>query len=189
LISIINAVYLSFKIQNKVVCTTTDNGSNFVKPFKTYYTLPNLEDNELKDEDDNELEFIDLTEILEEGENNLEETQETTIHLPRHFRCASHTMNLIATSDIDAYFIDKNQINKNNPSFQSLRKLYRKVMTNLSKLWSKQNQSTIIAETIHNTLEVYLKILNKTRWNSIFDALIQIKHFITSHTVLLNFII
>lgn len=179
-------VYLSFKIQNKVVCTTTDNGSNFVKAFRTYYTVPNLEDSELEDEvdgDDNELEFIDLTEILEEGENNIDETQETTIHLPRHFRCASHTMNLIATSDIDAYFNDMNQINKNNPLFRSLKKLYRKNMANLSKLWSKQNQSTIIAEHIHDTLEVYLKVPNKTRWNSTFDSLIQIKNLIATHGI------
>jgi len=121
-------IYLSFKIQNKVVGTTTNNGSNFVKAFKTYYTLPKLEDNELEDGDDYVLEIIDLTQILEEGENNLEETQETTIHLPRHFRCASHTINLVATSDIDAYFIDKNQINKKNPSFHHLR-------NRIGKLW------------------------------------------------------
>lgn len=72
-------------------------------------------------QDDNELEFIDLNEILEKGEKNLEET---IIQLPRHFRCASHTMNLIATSDIDAYFIDKDQINKNNFLLQTLKKLY-----------------------------------------------------------------
>lgn len=34
-------------------------------------------------------------------------------------------------------------------------------MANLSKLWSKQNQSIIIAECINNTLEVYLKVPKK----------------------------
>jgi hypothetical protein len=142
-----------------------------VKAFKTYHTLPNLEDNkELEDEDDNELELIDLTEILE-GEDNLEETQGTTIHFiicSINLCHTSHPMHLIATIDIDAYFIDENQINKNNPSIQSFKKLYREVMTNLSKLWSRQNQSTIVAEHIHNTLGVYLKVPNKTRWNSTF---------------------
>lgn len=62
------------------------------------------------DEGYNKLEFTDLIEILE-TENNLEGT---TIYLLRHFRCASHTINLLVTSDIDAYFFNKNQINKNN---------------------------------------------------------------------------
>lgn len=109
-------VYLSLKIQNKVVGKTTNNGSHFVKTFQTFYAGTNFEDNEL--------EFINLTEILE-GENNL---KETTIQLHRHFMCASHTLNLIATNDIDAYFINKVQINKNNRSFQTLNKFYRKVI-------------------------------------------------------------
>lgn len=95
-------VYLSFKIQNKVICTTTDNGSNFVKVFQRYYTWPNNED-EL-DLDKNELvEFVDLSNLLEEEQNN---SEETTVHLPCHYRCVSNTLNLIATSDIEAYFID-----------------------------------------------------------------------------------
>jgi len=81
-------------------------------------------------------------------------------------------MNLLATSDIDGYFIVKNQINKSNPSFPSLMKLYRKVMANLSKLWSKQNQSSIIAT------QIYLKVPNKTRWNSLFDNLSALLNFL-----------
>lgn len=30
----INSVFLEYYIQNKVCCTTTDNGSNFVKAFQ-----------------------------------------------------------------------------------------------------------------------------------------------------------
>lgn len=98
---------------------------------------------------DNKLEFINLIEILKR-EDSLEET---TIHLLRHFRCVSHTNNLIITSNIDAYFVNKNQINKNNPLFQSLKKLHKIVLANLSKLWLKQNQSTVITECIHDIFE------------------------------------
>lgn len=34
-------------------------------------------------------------------------------------------------------------------------------MANLTKLWSKPNQSTIISERIHDTFEVYLKVPKK----------------------------
>lgn len=56
-------------------------------------------------------------------------------------------------------------------------------MANFTKLWSKRNQSTIVSERIHDTFEVYLKVPNKTRWNSTFDALIQIKHLIATHGI------
>lgn len=67
-------------------------------------------------QDDNELEFIDLIEILDEGQHY---SDETTVQLPHLYRCASHTLNLIATSDVDAYFV-KNQKNKNNLLFHSV---------------------------------------------------------------------
>lgn len=50
-------------------------------------------------------------------------------------------------------------------------------MANLFKLWSKQNQSQLLQ------LEVYLKVPNKTCWNSLFNALIQIKNLIASHDI------
>lgn len=30
----INSIFLQYHIQNKICCTTTDNGSNFIKAFR-----------------------------------------------------------------------------------------------------------------------------------------------------------
>jgi len=43
---------------------------------------------------------------------------------------------------------------------------------------SKQNHSTIVAEKIHEVLNVYFKVPIKTRWNSMYDALLQLKRII-----------
>lgn len=86
----------------------------------------------------------------------------------------SHTLNLVATNDVEKWF---NENERKADVFQ-LKNLYRKLFAKLTKLWSKQNQSTIVAEKIHEVLNVYLRVSNKTRWNSTYDALLQLKRII-----------
>lgn len=45
------------------------------------------------------------------------------------------------------------------------------------------NPSTIISEHFYYIFEVYLKVSNKTCWNSTFDSLVQIKNLIASHGI------
>lgn len=47
-------------------------------------------------------------------------------------------------------------------------------------MWSKQNMSPLAAEKIHATLGVYFKTPNKTRWNCMYDALLQLKNILNA---------
>ncbi|XP_061490451.1 uncharacterized protein LOC133388503 isoform X2 [Rhineura floridana] len=53
-------------------------------------------------------------------------------------------------------------------------------MGKCSKLWSKQNQSAQIAEYTRAQCGVYLKVPNRTRWNSTFDALKQLHELLST---------
>ncbi|KAL4113280.1 hypothetical protein QTP88_016938 [Uroleucon formosanum] len=169
-------INIKYKIQNKVTSTTTDNGSNFVKAFRIFGINKNYEEN-LFDEDQNrdeEIELIDLTDIIENAESSTEIDYVNEVSLSAHRRCVSHTLNLVATNDVEKWFNE----NERKADVLQLKKLYRKLFAKLTKLWSKQNQSTIVAENIHEVLNVYLRVPNKTRWNSTYDALIQLKRII-----------
>lgn len=77
----------------------------------------------------------------------LEQESDTFIQLPPHYRCASHTLDLIAKLDVDK------MINTNS----NFKKFYRKMIGKCSAVWSKQNMSPLAAEKIHETLGVYFK--------------------------------
>lgn len=73
---ITNEIHLQYQIKaDQVVATVTDNASNFVKAFKEFGIIADGE-------------------IFEEV--NIENEK---IKLPNHVRCASHTFNLIGTTD------------------------------------------------------------------------------------------
>lgn len=80
----------------KIVATVSDNGSNFVKCFKEFGIKINLPDQE-NEEDDGHADADDEEDI---GIVQFPDTpEEPSFKLPNHIRCASHTLNLVATTD------------------------------------------------------------------------------------------
>ena len=59
----------------------------------------------------------------------------------------------------------------NDPSFKTA---YRKFIGKAQSLWNAQNRSTLAADTIFEELECRLKTPNDTRWNSEYDADLQL---------------
>jgi hypothetical protein len=163
-----------FNIIHKTVGCTTDNGSNFVKSFQVFgvdnnqssalrqETFGEEDEEDGENEDEESLVFTCLDTILSKSntlpeESELEEDQ--LYHLPTHFRCASHTLNLVASKDTEAAMKD--------PMF---KKIFRLVLTKCTALWNKQSRSSVAADTIRARCRLMFVVPNLTRWNSQFDA-------------------
>ena len=73
-------VYCEYGIRSKVIKTTTDSGSNFIKVFSVF----------APPEDDLDVCAIDDSDILSTDLNS---------QLPPHYKCAAHFLNLICTTD------------------------------------------------------------------------------------------
>lgn len=103
---------------------------------------------EKDDTEESSIEFHNLNKLLmtNEEENSID-AEDVTITLPSHHRCISHQLNLIAVKDSEKA-LDDNILYKRK---------YRAIFAKLTKLWSKQNQSTQIADKIKDICGVYLK--------------------------------
>lgn len=79
----------------------TDNGSNFVKAFKEHQQQQvNSEfDEEGEVEDDGGVTFTDLHSVLTTTPDD--DFQNGTFALPPLHMCAAHTLNLIASNEVD----------------------------------------------------------------------------------------
>ncbi|XP_023314660.1 uncharacterized protein LOC106651121 [Trichogramma pretiosum] len=168
---------------SKVVGTVTDNCSNFVKAFRVF---GNSDD--ISVDNDDEMETIDLKNALKDGINvmtddynssddraesadrldedfNIEASTfpDDVITLSRHFRCASHTLNLIATTDT-ANFMKKNK------QFETV---HSDIVEKCEKVW-KSLKSVKKREALVKHIGESIKRPNATRWNSFFDAFKQI---------------
>ncbi|XP_071639316.1 uncharacterized protein [Temnothorax longispinosus] len=138
----INSVFLEYHIQNKVCCVTTDNGSNFVKAFRDFARDENIEND---DDETVDMEFYNLSDLLITDEIQDLDTEDF-ITLPPHHRCVSHTLSLVAVKDSEKALESALYKKKQRPTFAKL-----------TKLWSKQNQSTQVADKIKDICGIYLK--------------------------------
>lgn len=162
----------------KIVATVTDNASNFIKAFEIFsinYIQEGIENEEGsnfdEDSEDNEnIEFIEISGqpevegILEQDPlgTNVSDNNSDII-LPPHKRCASHSINLIVTTDINNV-IERNVI---------LRNRHMHSIAKCKELWKKANRPKT-AEIIKSHLGHTLSSPGLTRWNSLYDSINQI---------------
>lgn len=138
----------------KIVATVTDNASNFVKAFREFGA------NAIDERADDSTEMS----INENDENQSEELTFTDISmsLSKHIRCASHTLNLIATVD-----------SANAKDNRTYAKIYVPTFSKLNCLWNKTRRPKS-SETIREMLGSGLSRPGQTRWNSLYRSIVQI---------------
>jgi hypothetical protein len=144
---------------DKIVKCTTDNGSNFVKAFKEYAReLHDIEEVESSSEDEDAAvnnEDVDMIDdCLNLANDGIEDEQRITV-LPPHQRCASHTLSLICTVDVN----------------KKTSRLQKSAFGKCYGIWNKSSRSTKFSEVIKDICGVYLKTPCVTRWNSLYDSL------------------
>ncbi|CAH1378500.1 unnamed protein product, partial [Tenebrio molitor] len=91
------------------------------------------------------------------------------IILPPQFRCCSHTLNLIATTDI------QKALTANNASCGvSVKKNYHSAFGKLTAIWNTCSRSTKASDEIERICKRKLCVPCATRWNSLYDSVVAI---------------
>ncbi|CAH0731067.1 unnamed protein product, partial [Brenthis ino] len=149
---------------NKIVASVTDNGSNFVKAFKTFgvkLTNINIENEVMPDSQPTE---ASSESDVEEGESWNLDNPEHICFLPVHLRCCAHFLSLCATTDANKVLTEQDT---------PLSQMHAAIMKKCNVLWKAAGRPKS-AETIQDVLGHTLSRPGETRWNSLFDALQQI---------------
>ncbi|KAL1252241.1 hypothetical protein QQF64_020037 [Cirrhinus molitorella] len=159
-----------YNIREKIVRTTTDNASNFIKAFRVYACEDegsSTEDESKGVNDSEEEDAEDETECVEVEALMEEEDECSEYQLPKHHRCACHVLNLIST--VDARKAESNVMYK---------KISRAAFAKCSALWNKSARSSTAAEVIERECKLQLIRPVETRWNSLFLAVERILRII-----------
>ncbi|XP_026328932.1 uncharacterized protein LOC113236922 [Hyposmocoma kahamanoa] len=162
-----------FKLKlEQVVSTTTDNGSNFVKAFREFGVT-----NYIPDFSDGDADLADTAEVVRTSSsiasdilydevllphNSIEEITTRELYLPRHLRCASHTLSLLATTDMNNYI-------KESP----ISRVHYSAIAKCTLLWNMSRRPKS-AEIIQECLGNQLVYPCPTRWNSLYDSIVQL---------------
>ncbi len=171
LAEMLEGIHSEYQIQYKVIGTVTDNGTNFCKAFSTFGEVELLEETEEEEEEEVEFEEVDMV---------LSNPEEASLHsLPAHHRCAAHTLNLIATTDVD-------RETKNHPGFI---KLSRATFAKCQALWNKQGRSEQFALLVESKFQLHFVVPNSTRWNSVYDSMSRLHRMLGVSTDNINFLL
>ena len=158
----------------KIVRTITDNAANFCAAFERFGMTEALtEEGDVIDlqetdmdvtfghlynyDDDNEQLDDDILDENDQEDHDDEDDNGPRYELPKHERCLSHTLNLIA--------MDIGKVKHGKKSVHHL------AMGRVTGLWNKLHKSQLSAEIIIEHFGRSLPTPVVTRWNSLYDAL------------------
>lgn len=132
-----------YRLASKVTATVTDNRSNFVKAFVTFATGGSDEASSHDNEEDGDVidvTFTNLHDLMgqDSGDNDLTQIDD---ELPPHQCCTAHTLNLVASKDVD----------KHLSSCSLSRSVYRSAFAKCVALQSKANRSTLAADKVEES--------------------------------------
>ncbi|XP_045030780.1 uncharacterized protein LOC116927558 [Daphnia magna] len=202
----ISEMHKEFKISAKVNLTITDNGSNFLKAFRMFQakdagneraSKEASDEDCFEEEEEDDFVLVDIGEIidshtctsearvsngssggqmdgLEDGSDPDDEEEVERIILPPHMRCTCHTLNLIATTDVEKI---------RNRQFLKIKK---SLDLKLKSIWNKQQRSSLASDFMKSKMGELFVICNATRWNSYYDGLVKVEHFIDKKDEALN---
>ena len=146
----IEEVHRNFGLNGKISATVTDNGSNIVKAFATFAIQEPMSDevNSLEGDDDEiELEddviFVNLHDLMMPNQDGDDDLTQVEYELPPHQRCAAHTLNLVASTDVD----------KHLSSCSLSKSVYRSSFAKCTALWNKTRRSTVAADIMQEKLK------------------------------------
>ena len=181
----IEQIHESYGLTGKITATITDNGSNFIKAFAVFHH-PSLDSSSVSteetaalsmDEDSDDcLENTDAKEIIFENVDQLltmeteDEFTQVQYDLQAHERCAAHTLNLVASIDIDKY-LSTSPVSRN---------LYRSSLAKCSAVQNKVSRSTVASDSAQEIAKRKFLVPSKTRWSSYYDAIVRITENTTS---------
>lgn len=153
----LNNVHQQFELSvDKIVGTVTDNVTNFAKAFRIFSL-----DNDEIEEDPEYLQNDDIVISEFELPTNIDDLKEFS--LPVQYKCMSHTLNLIATTD--------SRVALSNTKY---KKLYNSSFSKASTLWNLVHKSTKTADIIEEIAHTKLQVPCPTRWNSSYDAVCKL---------------
>ncbi|XP_064553830.1 uncharacterized protein pre-mod(mdg4)-E [Drosophila montana] len=149
ILEVISSINNDYELNNlKIVATVTHNFSDFSRAFQEF----GINSKDIKNEYVHEYES--------DCEANANSIELTCNVLPNHIRCASHTLNVLASTD----FVHLLSMDR------ALKERHTRIFAKCSSLWRKCDCSKS-AETIAAVLGEALIIPTITRWNSIYDAI------------------
>jgi hAT family C-terminal dimerisation region len=125
-----------------------------LKAFKEFAKVESEDDCE----DDNTIEFVSLDGAL--ASTHGEADDEPEFYLPPHQRCLSHTLSLIATTDI-----------KHTNFRGEFKKVYTSAFSKCFGFWNLISRSTKASDIVETHSKNAFRTPVPTRWNSLFDSL------------------
>jgi len=152
----LNDVYTEYNLStSKMGVCVTDNGSNCTKAFREFGIVMNQHSGDDSSDDDDGEDFADVTfESVDQILN--EDTRDTApaIILPPHHPCFSHTLSLLAVTDIPKILAEN----------AALKRIHNSVMAKCSSLWNSAGLSLKSYEAIERIAHPTLVRPCPTRW-------------------------